>query len=511
MPSGLLGRRAMASSACAGLLLTLTSVPAHAMAPVYFDLGGLILTVFLLIVAAVLGLAYLIGRRRGVIAALVAGGALLGMLAIKAAATNSLNDWRHAAWKACEAEHATLPKAVETASVLDTTAGLTRTQLIQLLAERSLSYVELRLSEVRGTPKVIFLEDCCNNGDSGWIKADWANAPYLRVKLGKTSDPACRPELTSPHWKVAPFLPDTCVVAEEIQESTAAVRIEQLAAKQTVPRKWGWRQLVDAKTGTVIARLTSEEEQGLAVRGAGDRLTRPGDRPGSVDCRKPHGLLADLLQGPTAGIPASQKQVLSRIDVPASEPLDSLVKRSEKWPRVTRTSEQVVHYRQEEHRHLFGDGDWSASVEDARQHASGVGPFGAEWIDLHVATLTRLDLGPGAFIKWRTLAALDGFFVIEREPAGQERLLMRFDRSGRFEWGVFLVEGDPTTFGATSTALAGALVDMRDLVLFRSGHIIQPGEAAPAGAHGLTYGIRYPLDRMTPQQSRATSRAGGNR
>ena len=59
------------------------------MAPVYFDLGGLILTVFLLIVAAVLGLAYWIGRRRGVIAALVVGGAvLLGGGVVGVAATD---------------------------------------------------------------------------------------------------------------------------------------------------------------------------------------------------------------------------------------------------------------------------------------------------------------------------------------------------------------------------------------------------------------------------------------
>lgn len=504
-------RTAVTKAACTGLLLTLACVPAHAWAPTYFDLDELVLTVFLLIVAVVLGIAYWIGRAKGVLVATVVGGALLGVLALNlwmdVSETTSLNDWRRAAWQACEAEHAALPKIVETDSVLDTTAGLTRTQLIQLLAERSLTFVELKVAEVRGTPKVIFKEDCCNAGGSGWITADWAAAPYLKVKLGKASDPACRPELTSAHWKMPPFLPDTCLVAEEIQESTAAVRIEQRAAKQATPREWGWRQLVDAKAGTVLARLTSAEEQGIAGGGAGDRLTRPGDAPRSVDCFRPHGLLADLLQGPAAGIHASQKQVLSKVDVPASERLDSLLKRSDTWPRIRSTSEQGVYYRRDEDRRLFGAGDWSASVEGARQHANGIGPFGAEWIDLHAATLTALDLGGEASLKWRTLAALEGYFVIEREPAGRERLLMRFDRSGRFEWGAFLVQGDPATLGATSTGLAGALVDAHDLVLFRSGHIIQPGEAAPEGAHGLTYGIRYPLDRLAPKRGRPTSRA----
>lgn len=510
--SGFIARRcALGNTAWAGLLLALASTPAHALAPVYFDLGGLILAVFLLTVAIILGVAYWIGRAKGVKAALVIGGSLLGAFAIyltiRAAATNSLYEWKRGAEEACEAEHAALPKVVETASVLDTTAGLRRTQLVQLLAERSLTFVELKVSEVRGTPKVIFMEDCCSPGGSPWITAGWAAAPYLRVRLGKVSDPACRPELTSAHWKTPPFLPDTCLVAEEIQESTAAVRIEQRAAKQTVPREWGWRQLVDAKSGAVLARLTSAEEQGIAFGGAGDRLSRTGDASRSAACHKPQGLLADLLQGPAPGIPAPQRQVLSRVEVPASETLDSLLKRSDTWPRIRSTSEQVVYYRRDENSRLFGDGDWSASVEGARQHANGIGPFGAKWIDLHAATLTALDLGGEASLKWRTLAALEGYFVIEREPAGRERLLMRFDRSGRFEWGAFLVEGDPATLGATSTGLAGALVDAHDLVLFRSGHIIQPGEAAPEGAHGLTYGIRYPLDRLAPKRGRATSRA----
>lgn len=492
---------------CVGFLLACSA--ANAAAPVYFDLGGLVVGVFLLVVAVVLGIAYAIGRGKGVVAAIIFGGAYLGWWALQisgeAEADRSLNDWRRSAWQACEADHAALPKVIEAASVVDTTAGLVRTQLIQLLSERALEFVEVKVAEEPQKEKAIFLEDCCNGYGSSWIKAEWAKKPYLRLKLGKVTHPACRPELTSRYWKIAPFLPDTCLVAEEIDEPSADVRIEQLAARRTEPRAWGWRRLVDVKSGNVLAQLTSEEEQGIAGFGAGDRLTRPGERSGPVDCRKPHGLLADLLRNARGGPRPSQTQVLSAVSLQPNVPLDELLTRAQEVPRVEGILGEVVYLSEVQDWQIFGSEirqeEWAIHIENARRDPRGVAPHGTRLIDLNLATLIKLDSGQEGHLNWWTHAALNGFFVANRKGRDGERLLVRFNRQGKLEWVVSIVVENNSSPGA-EFEFQGAAIEGRELVLYDRGHLVQPKdrEQKPADTYAVATAFRIPLNRLPPME-----------
>ncbi|MFG6417270.1 hypothetical protein ACG02S_25585 [Roseateles sp. DC23W] len=236
-------------------------------------------------------------RWKGVLAAIVIGGAAVSILAYS---VNSRMALREGVKQSCVAEFKTLPAFIETASVVDQTAGLGYPELIQLLSERSLDFVEVKIAEEPVKAKAVLY------AQSGWVKADWAKKPYLRLTLGKASAASCRPELKPSSGWPAPLKPDTCLLAVEVDTPSAQVRIEQLAAKRTWPRSLGWRQVVDVNSGRVLARLTSDEEQGIAWRGSAARLRRLNDVPKTIDCHAPHLQLADLLYGPRNAKPTTR-------------------------------------------------------------------------------------------------------------------------------------------------------------------------------------------------------------
>ena len=405
---------------------------------------GIVAVIALLVTVVWFGIGYLLARWWGVLAMMFIGLFLVVLYGIKSEARWQAKEqeieWRRAANKACEAEYHSLPAAVHASSVLDTTANLLSTELIQLLTERSLAFVEVEVAKEPDRAKAILMRDHSQPGPD-WIKVEWARKPFVRLRLGRTSEAACRHDLTDQRWRLPPFLPDTCILADELDEPAAEIRIERKRAELSEPREYGWRRLVDVKSGQAIAQLTSAEGKSGSVHDGSDRLSRPGEHRQSVHCHKPQRLLVDLLRNPGGERSSQSKQMLLEVEVQPDVSPEQVLARASVWPRVESTpGESVDLSESRDFSYTALLGEWAAHVASAHLHPAGIGSHESRLLDLRAATLTSLKLADQERLRWNVHAALDGFFVTQYSVSSNAQLLIRFNRQGSLEWAVMIVD-----------------------------------------------------------------------
>jgi hypothetical protein len=423
---------------------------------------------------------------------------------VLAGCAQTSNDWRRAVWQACEAEHAQLPtRTMAATSLVVEGAGLAETQVFQLLSERHLEYVEVRVAQKAEGGKRIGWPDCCRFSWP-WGDANWATQAYVRLSLGKVSDAACRPEL-SERWKAPPFMPDTCLLAEEVTQPSASVRLDQKPA--TSPREWGWWRLAEVETGRVLAQLSSDTVRGDGA--GGRRLKRDGDTS-PLDCRNSQYVLVDMLRNPVQETRARSPQLISEVTVQPNISLAEIQGRASEWPKLD-VSGQVEYLSEEQDWGIFSSEirwqEWAAHVKNAKESPGRIARHGSRLIDLNNATLTRLNTGTEGHLKWWTHAAFNGFFVAKREGPDGERLLARFDRNGKLEWVVRIDAGSvPPSRAGRAFEFQGAIVEGEDLVLYDRGRTIQPGETRPPNAKSVVTAFRIPAKRLPPMEGQPLAR-----
>lgn len=496
------GRRDVALGVC----LLLAGVCAQA-EPV----GGVPVAEMLMLVAAValilgIGLCFLFYRIAGgrwLLAVLALGFVLLlrwgSQADAKWQAQEELNAWKRTAVKACETEQVTLPSELDARSLVDTTTGLLWTEVHQLLAERQLSFIELKVAEDADRAQAIIQP----SEGSTWVKAPWASKPYVRLRMGTDADPACHPELTAPSWKRAPFLPETCMLAEEIDSPSADLRLERQRARDTVPRELGWRRLVDVKSGQILAQLTSSESIDGSVGGAGDRLTRPGDKRGSRSCVAPQRLLVDLLRNASPDPALKTRHQLEVVEVHTDVDPDLVLERFSVWPRIESAPRGLIHLSRDElgkvgRRSEHGAEAWAEHVRSARTDAQGIAPHGSKLIDLRANSLTRLVIAGQGSHRWDVQPALNGFFVTHESARDGERLLIRFNRKGSMEWAVAIVDTVKEPATLASRGFADLVVDPGEIVLRLAGDVLKRGEVPLGPSDLLVTEFRIPLSALPP-------------
>ena len=495
-------RRDVALGAC----LLLAGVCAQA-EPV----GGVPVAEMLILVAGValilgIGLCFLFFRIAGgrwLLAVLALGFVLLlrwcGQLDEEWEARQAQNAWRMSAWKACETELATLPAELDARSLVDPNTALFSTDVYQLLAERHLAFVELKVSEDADKPHAIMQRP----GGWGWVKADWASKPYVRLRMGSDADPACHSELTDPSWKQAPFLPGTCVLAEEIDSPSADLRLEWQQARDTVPRELGWRRLVDVKSGLVLAQLTSAETVAGFTASVYGRLTRPGEKRKADRCGTPQRLLVDLLRNASPDPALKTRHQLEVVEAQADVHPDLVLERFSVWPRIESAPSGLLHISLNEVWKMAFRAEpeaeaWPAHLQRAQADAHGIAPYGSKLIDLRAKSLTQLVIGGQGTHRWNVLAAMNGFFVSDAGATDGGRLLLRFNRKGALEWAVVIADTVKESAPLCSKGFDDLAIDGGELVLRLAGDVLNRGEAPSGPGDSLVTEFRIPLSALPP-------------
>lgn len=406
-------------------------------------------------------------------------------------------NWRSGAWSICKQEQASLPARVLGRSLLDEAAGLNREQVVQLLSERGLEFLEIRPAlQAREAPRVA-LSGTGGQGDESWRLPGLA-LPYVRLRLGSTVDPKCNPALNRyGTLGMPPFLPDTCLTVEPIEHPSAelALALEPASSEQSGP--YGSRKLLQRDTQQILARLTTSETEGQTGHGAGDRLTRPSDSRRDDDCRKPHRLLADLVTSPDSDWLERSNQVLKVEKVKALRSLEQILSEADRLPSIQAESESHAYLTDSDQWDVFSrtirSKEWAHTVASARGSSTHTAPYGPRLLDLGKGSLIELDHGwPD---PWKAHALLDGFFLV-KDYTGWDRfprnLLVRFRRDGQFEWAIAIAP--PATQSNEPMRWPQAIyLDGPTLVLADRGRVVKSEDAAPPGVESLSPRWELPL------------------
>ena len=197
--------------------------------------------------------------------------------------------WAGGAVKVCEAESKALPDQVVAAGLLDSSHVLDFPNVVWLLAERRVPFVEVptagsKLSANRaGQPHEPVAE---------WRPSTTAG-PIARLSLGPSQSADCAARTPPPDFKAGPreVLAISCVLVEYASQPTASIEIALDPAK---PREtYGSWQLRDRVSHRDITRLTTADS---TMRTVG-RLGAAND----IDCWFPQGPLLRRLVGPKPG------------------------------------------------------------------------------------------------------------------------------------------------------------------------------------------------------------------
>ncbi|MFN7695943.1 MAG: hypothetical protein ACK5O3_18045, partial [Burkholderiales bacterium] len=333
------------------------------------------------------------------------------------------------------------PKEVVASSLTDEVAALTDEQLIQLLAERGLEFVEVKVHEQQGV--VARWTSLLDQAAASAPSKVSTERPFARFSIAPASDPYCVVRRNGAEGRV-PVLPGHCLRVEPISEPKGSHRIEHEPADLTGTGKAGALRLVERATRQVVAQLPSAEPLG-EVSGYGPLKSlkpKPGDEPLNPDCRLPHSLLAGML----VSADSSWRKKDSRFINPEKVGRDDVFERASRLqvgelPVIQLEGPDQRGYTAKEEWLNFlpwvRDDEWVQAVERAR-NSKGLGPYGSQLIDLNRRQLIYLKAERK--YPWDVRAIPHGFLVWEFKDwvPGERRTLMHLDRCGRFAWAVAL-------------------------------------------------------------------------
>lgn len=351
------------------------------------------------------------------------------------------NGFNSRVWKDCEQAYRQLPGQVPADSVLDESAGLTTRELLQLLTERGLRFVEVRLAnDEPGKGSRLTFTTSYRDGDGRW-RLPTASGQIARVSVGSASDPLCVSIPESAHaaaLKSAPFLPDSCIRIEYAKTAMAELALVHEPARPVILSA-GSRQLLKRSSGEVLARLPSAEARSEVGKGSVHEMLRRHGEP-HPNCLAPLPRLAELLYARDPDWQLKQDRVVIDTAVALRVDLGELLEGLNDLP-VIRAELSMRSYRGEEFNSLRSNDDWARQVVKARETKAPV-PYGDALLDLERRHLLRLT-GQARQSKqsWHVQAANGGFFAFlpYRWRPDERNILVRIDRDGAVEWVVAVV------------------------------------------------------------------------
>lgn len=362
------------------------------------------------------------------------GGLYQVKVAMPIKASKEETSFRTAAWKQCESDLASLEASYPVDGVLDEAASLRKRQVLQLLSERKLNFIEFKVQQFEsGHPRIAYAD---GEGENSWeVKRPVGS--FVRIELGKVDDPACDTDLVygvKGRTQKPPFLPDTCLKTSFPEAPTARYAITHKLGGHTANAKFNAWQLVDRQQNKVLAQLTTVEQPERASP-ARD-LSRFPDRSLS-DCRSPHTLLADRLVGIDQSI-VGHPQLVSITTVIARVPPKSLDLKVSSAPKVQATAELTAldeeADRQISHPYIAKQG-WINAVDQAKR--TGWGTYGPQLLDWKNRQLITLQLMEGNAYPWASSSGDDGFWVRSTGTNWYQRpdnLIARYSANGQFLW-----------------------------------------------------------------------------
>lgn len=447
-------------------------------------------------------------RWRSVTAGLISAGVAIIWLylfiteiALPASREKAYNEWASGAAATCSQELAALPGRILGTSLLDETAGLSRKQIIQLFAERGLAFVEVKpsLLEADKAPRIAVSGEG-GQGDGSW-RLPGLTAPYVRLRLSSTADPACNPSLDRHGTlRMPPFMPETCIAVDPIEQPSADLAIVLKPAARAALGEYGSREVVRRQTQEVLARLTTSEAAGQPYYGAGDGLTSLDGIPKRSNCRNPYGTLVDLVSSSEADWLNHSDRVLKIERVKVGKSFEEVFSLFEQYPVVQAAAESHVFLTEEEKWDLFDRTiraeEWAKTVIKASSANPQRAPYGPHLLDLGGRTLIQLDHGWP--FPWKVHAVLDGFFLIDdnrKWDSAPRNLLVRFRADGEFEWAVTIAPPSVQSIGPIHSP-AAIFIEGRSLIFATPGRLVTPEDSPPPAAKIRSVRWEVPLARL---------------
>jgi hypothetical protein len=399
----------------------------------------------------------------------------------------------------CDSVLKVSPKEVIATSLTDEMAGLTDDQLVQLLAERGLDFVELKIYRPMGIAP--------NWADfSRYIPPDSlarvsAERPYARITIAPNSDPFCVLRDSGPERRV-PVLPGHCLRVEPISEPRGSHRIEGEPAELSGQPKAGALRLVERATGQLIAQLPSAHTEGMGNGYGPLRSMRyPVDGASSYpDCRVPHSRLAEMLVSEDSTWRQTDSRFIHPVQVGGDDVFEHLEQlQTADLPVVQLKEPDRRRYTEAERLWVFSpwarDEGWQLAVDRARQ-LGGVVPYGGKLIDLKRRELVSLKAQTRSF--WQVHALQTGFLLWKDAGlgTGEARPVVHLDSCGRFAWAIGL-QFPPETPKQTDAPFRAVSIEGKELVLSQFPQWIPGDESRPL--EGLIWKVPLAkLPAMTP-------------
>jgi hypothetical protein len=310
--------------------------------------------------------------------------------------------------------------------VLDEAASFDEGVIYQLFSERKLKYIEFKVQNFS-----LYSESLTPRISHGW-NVDRPVGSYVRLELGKHGDENCT---VNKAYRLAPFLPDTCLKMSYPLASKAKFAITHQTTGDNPRDKQSSWLLIDKQQGITLAKLGTSDPPNFA-RVAGIRASRP-NHPKFSDCRAPHAMLVDRLIGMDQSA-EGHPQLLSEVDSVSTLPINGLV--PARYVNAVADAAST-------------DKEWSDSVDEAKE--SGWGAYKEKLIDWKNRTLIKLQLTEksDAANTWVAHAGGDGFWSYSTRQAWgsySQNILIHYSSDGAFRWSVGIKTPKSSNSNATA-------------------------------------------------------------
>lgn len=411
--------------------------------------GFLGLLLLVLVASFVLPIAKLKGKWRVTI--------LAGVLAFwghlywtKIQKPEELAKWRAAGWLQCDLEQKQLPASFNLDGFVDEGAALRKASLLQLLSERRIKFVEIRVRAGSDGSARIVLPD--GDQEPAWTLPT-ASSPFIRLQLGQVGDPACAalPYGVADRVDRIPFLPDTCITMTGLAVPTARYALTLRPGATPDAKQYGLWALVDRTNSANQMTLTTSDTSDSVSAG---QLPRAGQSSFS-DCRSPHTVIADRLGGADRSRFEQWPQLVSLEKRTASPDVVSVSQGTRSVPLLVPEIESTQ-YSEDETSLIFSPeghkSAWEQAVNKARVFGSA--SHGANLLDWSNRRL--VTLAPTATkdpYPWQVFAVNNGFIVLPTSRSWydtESSLVARYSRDGAFLWAVRIAKPSSSTWSAWS-------------------------------------------------------------
>lgn len=307
-------------------------------------------------------------------------------------------------------------------------AGLRADQLLDLFSQKNIKAIDVRIKERKNGRFYV----AYGVGDNtSWIAPNPGKYKYFRIGISKDGDQNCLPtEALASDYKTRirrpPFLVDTCLSVERIEESTARYEIYYKQKDWWRFNEFSHWALRDRLLNKDLVEISTEEEI---------------DAPrGGYDCRTPYSMVMYKIDG--RRVSKQSDQVVTQAEVLASIRPGQIDFNS--LPKVEASIDRAFYERKyvEAFFHTINyDEGWRSAIEEAKENKYGY--YYNNILDWKNRTLTKLKIeinrlptDERTYIT-KTSASDGGYFImVECKKNSDGLCLLRYDNRGNYQWGV---------------------------------------------------------------------------